>query len=268
VLVAFILSREGSERPVAHRLEPGERERRLVPDREEDDRISRGSHLQLEVEQALVEDADVLAGEIREVDRHRHPGLRATLADLHPGACEAVEDPEDIAIREQLAIEGGRLEDREGAREPVRGRVLSRRKELPAVGRHGKGRVVAAVVDEAEERQDARPGVPGAREALAAARRGLRQVFEEARQAVRPVVERVVPGQQVPGFGEEDHHHPHDDANGSPVDLGGIDSDALLLQDLAVRLNEELDRLAHALAQDGREFRLAFPAVEDGLNKG
>jgi hypothetical protein len=49
-----------------------------------------------------------------------------------------------------------------------------------------------------------------------------------------------------------------------PVDVGGVDARASLLEHLAVALHEQLDRLADALSQRGRQLRLSLTAVEDG----
>ena len=56
-------------------------------------------------------------------------------------------------------------------------------------------------------------------------------------------------------------------AHGGAVDVGRIDVGALFLQDVAVGLDEQLDRLADALAEDGRELRLPLAAVEDRLQE-
>jgi len=151
---------------VVHRLEARERERRRVAHREEDHRIVLGL-LELVVEQALVEDADVLAGEVREVNRGRHPGAGATLADLHLGAGDELKDAMHVAVGHELAVTPARLEERKCTGEALGALGITGREERAAVGGHGQCWVRRALVDEAEERQHARPSGVAAREAAA-----------------------------------------------------------------------------------------------------
>jgi len=127
--------------------------------------------------------------------------------------------------------------------------------------------VVRAVVDKPEEREHPRPGVPRAGQTVAAARRGFLQFLEQAGQAVGAMVEGIVARQQLARLGEEHDHRTHHDAHGGAVDVGRIDAGALLLQDLTVALHKQLDRLAHALAKDGRQLGLPLAAVEDGFQQ-
>ena len=87
------------------------------------------------------------------------------------GAGDALEHAVDVAVGEQLALEAGASRRR---RAPARGRRPTsgrRSEELAAVGGHGQRRMVRALVDQPEERQHPRPGVPRAGQAVAAARR-------------------------------------------------------------------------------------------------
>ena len=76
-------------------------------------------------------------------------------------------------------------------RRPVRRARTARR-----VGGHRQVRVVRAVPDEREERQDAGPSPEAVRE-VAAARGGPFEPFQQAVQPVALVVEGVVAGQQI-----------------------------------------------------------------------
>jgi hypothetical protein len=105
-------------------------------------------------------------------------------------------------------------------------------------------------------------------QARAGARRRLVQLLPQSGQAVGGVVVRVVARQQLLArLGEEHHHQAHHDADGGAVDVGRIDVGTVPLQHVAVRLDEQLYRLAHALAKDGRQLRLSLAAVEDRLEQ-
>lgn len=91
------------------------------------------------------------------------------------------------------------------------------------------------------------------------------ELLEEATQSVGAVVEGVVAREQLARLREQDDDHPHHDADGRAVDLGGFDLGTVLVQGLAMRLHEQLDGLTHALAERGREFRLALAAIQDRL---
>ena len=125
--------------------------------------------------------------------------------------------------------------------------------------------MVRAVAHQREQREHPRPGGEVVREA--AAEGGAVQPLEQAVQAVAGVVERVVPGQQATRFGEEDHHQPHRHPAGGTVDVGGSDSRAMVAERFAVSPDEDLDRLAHPLAEDFREFRLSLAGVADRLQE-
>ena len=108
VLEAF---EQGLECPVLHRFEARERQRGLVAYRKEDHRVPGRCGLQFVVEQPLVEDADVLGGEVGEVHRHDRPGAAPALPDPNRGAGEELQHLVDVAVRERLALEAGGLED-------------------------------------------------------------------------------------------------------------------------------------------------------------
>jgi hypothetical protein len=78
------------------------------------------------------------------------------------------------------------------------------------------------------------------------------------------VVEGIIAGEEVTGFGEENDDESHDDADGSAVDFCGVDVSAVGLEGIAVCLDEEFDGFADSFAECGGEFGLPFAAVEDG----
>lgn len=174
----------------------------------------------------------------------------------------------DVPVGQKLAVVAGAFEDGEGSREALaRGRVAGR-EQLAAVRRDREIGVVGPLVDEPDEGQDARPAVPRAGLPVSASPGSSLERLEEPRQAVRAVIEGVIAREEVAGFREEDDDGPHDDADGGPVDVGRVDIRARFFQDLAVRADEKLDGLPHALAQDCREVRLALAAVVDGGEEG
>ena len=123
-----------------------------------------------------------------------------------------------------------------------------------------------AVAHQREQREHPRPGREVVREA--AAEGCAVQPLEQAVQAVAGVVERVVPGEQATRFGEEDHHQPHRHAARRAVDVGGRDVRAAVAEGFAVPPDEDLDGLAHPLAEDLGEFRLSLAGVADRLEEG
>ena len=254
---------------IVHRFETGEGQGRLVADGEEDDGVAGRGGPKFKIKEAFIEDADVLAGEVREIDWRGNPDAGPSLPELHARAGEALQHVVDVAVREHFPVrfKAGILEDSEGAQEAVRRGGVARGEELAAVGGDGQFFVVGPGMDEAEEGQRPRPGAPGAGEAIAAASGDLLHLFDKTRQAVGAMVEGVIAGQEIPGFGEEDDDHPHDHPYGGSVDLGRIDACALFFQDVAMALDEDLDSLADPFAQDGREFRLPLAAVEDRLQE-
>ncbi|MBK6940545.1 MAG: hypothetical protein IPH13_10140 [Planctomycetes bacterium] len=255
---------------VVHSFEARQRERGLIADREEDDGVTAGSGLQFEVEQAFVQDPDVLARQVREVDWRGDPRTGASLADLHARARDALEELTDGGVRNrrQLRVEAGGLEDTQGASQIVTSFRVSQREQLAAVGRNRQARMVRSSGHQVEERQDARPCVIRTRKSVSASRGNGLQLVEESTEAVRTVIDRVVARQQFARLGEQHDHHAHDDAARGAVNLGGFNVGAAFVQRVAVRLDEKLDGFADALAKDGREFRLPFAAVEDRLEQG
>ncbi|MFN7895253.1 MAG: hypothetical protein ACK5Q6_03705 [Cyanobacteriota bacterium] len=266
------LFEQGSQGPVVHLFKSRQRQCRLVAHRQENDGIPGRSRLQLEVEQALVEDADVLAGEIGEVDRHRDPRLLAALPQLDAGAADLLQHPVHITVRKDPAagVERGGFKDLQGAVKSIR-RLVSTNgglEQFTAVSRNRQGGVMTALVNEAEQREQPRPGAPGPGETTAATGRCLLQFLEQAAHAVSTVIQSVVARQQITGFGEqhhdESHHHPHSSA----VDVGRVHVCALVPQDVSMALNQKLHGLPHTLAQRSRQLGLTLAAVEHSREQG
>ena len=283
---------EATERLVVHGFEALEGQGGLFADGEEDDGVVAGGG-QFVVEQALVEDADVLGGEVGEVDRGRDEAAGAALADADLGAGEALQQVVDFGVGEEFVAEAGGLEAGKGAGEAVlagdaaratgwlaaagAGRAFGAGRAVFGVGRaggeqvatvggDGQGLVVGAPADELEQRQQPGPGAEAA--GLRAAGGGAAaERFVQAAQAVALVVHGVVARQQAPGLGEQDDHQAHDDAAGGAVDVGGVDGGAVLLERFAVAADQEFDGLAHPFAQRFGEFGLALAAVADGLEQ-
>ncbi|GBE47244.1 hypothetical protein BMS3Bbin12_00399 [bacterium BMS3Bbin12] len=255
------------ERLVIHRLEARERQGRLVAHGEEDHRVSGGRGLELEVEQALVKDADVFARQIGEVHRRGHPSARAALAQLDLGPGHAIENLVDVPVGQDLVLEAGVFEDGECPDEAVGGRHVARGEELAAIGRDRQARMVRTLVDQAEERQDPRPGAPRAGQARAAARRRFLEFFEQAAEPIGVVVEGVVARQKLARLGKQYHHQAHHHAHRGAVDVRGLDVGALPLQCLAVAPDEDLHRFAHPLAEHLGKLGLTLAAVEHRLQE-
>ena len=160
--------------------------------------------------------------------------------------------------------------------------------------------MMGALPHEPEEGEHAGPGGEARREGAAA--RGLAlEPFEEAVQPVARIVEGVVAGKQLARLREEDHDEPHRDPAGGAVDVlrgrgGGRvfitrrdfiqrhprdirqvlvvlgEAHARFLdqrgEGLAVSADEDLDRLAHPLAEHLGELRLPLAGVADRLEEG
>ncbi len=93
--------------------------------------------------------------------------------------------------------------------------------------------------------------------------RDLLELLDQAGEPVGAVVERVVARQQLARLGKEHHHEPHDHPDGGAVNVGRRNARGLFGQQLAVRLHEQLDRLADALAEHRGKLRLALARIED-----
>ena len=107
----FLQAREQRlQRVVLHRLQTRERQRRLIAHGEEDHRVAGGRRLQLVVQQALVDDADVFGREIGEIHWHVRADAAAALANAHGGAGEQAQHSVNVAIVAALALEARRLE--------------------------------------------------------------------------------------------------------------------------------------------------------------
>ena len=169
---------QGGKCFVVHVFEPREGQRWLVAHSKEDHRVAGWGSFELEVEQPLVENADVLAGEVREVDRHGDPAVLAALAQAHAGAADLFKQAVHLAVGEDRlpAVEDGGLEDAQGTGEAVA--LGGRCEQFAAIGGHGQSRVMAALVDEAKEGEQAWPGAVRAGKAVAAAGGRLFQFFQ------------------------------------------------------------------------------------------
>lgn len=140
---------------VVHGLETRQRQRGLIAQVEEEHGVAGRGAAQLEVEQALIQDADVLRGEVGEVDRRLHVGGAPALAYAHAAAGEQVEDAADGGVA--WTVLGG-FEGDEGPKHRILGLGVPRTKEPTAVAGHGQLRMGRTVVYQAEQGQDARPG--------------------------------------------------------------------------------------------------------------
>ena len=241
----------------------------MIAHREEDHRVAGWRRLQLVVQKPLVEDADVLGGEIGEVHGDHDPSAAAALTDPHLGPRQEVQHLVDVAVRQHVALrpETGALEHGEGSGESLRRVGSSRREQVAAVGRHRQVRVVGSVPHQPEERQHSRPGPESARQGAGPGRRPF-ELFQQAVEPVALVIEGVVPGQQFPRLGEQDHHEPHGHPAGGAIDVGGVHVPASLLQRFAVALNQEFDRFPDPFAQNFRKFRLSLAGVPNRLQQG
>ena len=107
---------------------------------------------------------------------------------------------------------------------------------------------MGAVVHEPEQGEHPRPCRVLPLETIASARRGSLKLREQAGQPIRTVVQRVISREEFARLREQHHDHPHYDAYGCAVDVGGINVGAPLLQCFAMRLDQQLDGCANALA--------------------
>ena len=155
------LRQQRGQRLVVHVVEPRERLGRLVPYVHEDHRLVGRGAPEFEVQQALVQDADVLRREVREVDGGLDPDGPAALTNARPAPAQEPEN--SVHDRVARAVRGG-LEGRQGAAHGVlRGRVAGAEEATAVPGHEETGaprrpRVSHALGDEAPQRQEARPG--------------------------------------------------------------------------------------------------------------
>ncbi|MBU2602673.1 MAG: hypothetical protein KKA32_11000 [Actinobacteria bacterium] len=82
------------------------------------------------------------------------------------------------------------------------------------------------------------------------------------------MVEGVVPGEKVAGFGEQHHHQAHDHPGGGDVDLGGGHRLVEGVEGSAMLLDQQLHGPADALPESGRKLRLTLAGGLDGGQKG
>ena len=266
----FLQAREQRlQRAIVHRLQTRERQRRLIAHGEEDHRVAGGRRLQLVVQQALVDDADVFGREIGEIHWHVCADAAAALANAHGGAGEQAQDVVNVPVVAALALEARRLEHGERLRKAVGAggvRAAAGREQFAAIGRDRQVREVRTLVYQAEQRQHAGPSRMALGERNAPRRLGG-QPRPQPFDAVARVVQGVAARQQFAGFGEQRHHQPHRHSAGGAVDVRRVHVRAAFPQRLAVALNENLHRLAHPFAQHFGELRLALAGVADALQQ-
>ena len=271
---------------VVHRFQARQRQRRLVADREEDHRVVGRRGLQFVVQQPLVEDAEVLGGEIAEVDRHRRAHAGAALANADRGAGEQPQQLPNGAVREYLLPEAGALEHGERPRHAARGVVRAGREQGAAVRGDRQLGMMGAGAHQPEQRQHARPGG----EAVLRQAAGAFELLEQPAQPVAVVIEAIVARQQSARFGEQDHHQPHRHAARGAVHLGGRDGRGARsrvrqrpagrqagavarrpfdqrAQRLPVLPDQNLDRFADALAEHLGQLRLPRSRVTHRLQQ-
>ena len=263
---------EPGEGLVIHLLEPGEGQRGLGADVEEEDGDARLDPSELVVEQALVEDADVLGVELGEVHgRHDESGA-AALAHLDGGAGDEVEHGGDDAIGNGIA---GVLERGERAQDGIGRLDVAGGEEAAAVRGDDELLVGGTAIEKTEQREEAGPGGVAIAQALDVAAAFAVEVLNEPGEGIGVVVDGVAAGQEVAVLGEEEHHEAHDEADGGDVDIavgdglgaggGGVGAD--LVYGGVGFAQEELDGLAHAFAEGGGEFGLAAAGGEDRFDE-
>ena len=158
----------------------------------------------------------------------------------------------------------------EGTGDAIPGVGATRREELAAVCGDRKVGVMRAIVHQVEERQNARQRPEDFAHRFPA-RIAAFELVEETVQAIALEVDRVVPGEQVARFREEDDDRTHRHPARCAIDLGrGNPVIALgeLLQGFAVALHQNLHGLPDALTQHLGEIGLPFAGVTNGLKKG
>ena len=262
------------QRAVFHRFQARERQRRLIANGEEDHRIASRRRLQLVVQEALVEDADVFGGEVGEVHRHVGADAAAALTNALRGAGEQAQDLVNVAVVAALALEARGLEHRERLGEAVGGfrrrirrcRPIAGREQFAAVGRHRQIGKVRTFMHQAEQRQHMGP------RGVALGERNAARVFggqpcPQAFDAIARVVQGVAARQQLAGFREQRHHQPHGHPAGGAVDVRRRHVRAAFVKRLAVALDENLHRLAHPLAEHFGKLRLTLARVADALQQ-
>ena len=253
------------EGAVVHVFQPREGQRRMIARGQEDDRIAGRSRLQFVVQQPFVQNADVFRRQVREVHRDGRPNAAASLADADRGPGEEAQHFVNVPVGHGLAVEAGILVRGQRPRHAV-SPVAAGREQFAAVLGHRQVGEVRAFPYQVEQCEDAWPCAVALVQGGAVSGVPL-QPFQQAVQAVALVVEGVLARQQLPGLRKEDHHQPHRHPAGGAVDVGGINAGALLLQHVAVSLDEHFDRLAHALAQHLRQLRLPLAGVANGLQE-
>ena len=217
--------------------------------------------VQLVVQQALVEDPDVLRRQLGEVDRGGDGAPARALAHPLGGAGEQDEHPVDGVVVRRL---GQGLQQREGALHAVPLGIAGP-EQVAAVVSHPQLRVPRALVQEPEQREQAGPGhLPIA----ATLRRAAVELVEQATQPVGAVVDGVVGGEQLAGFGEEDHHEPHHEVAGGDVEVRPLVVAPGRADHGLPRAQERLDRATDPLPQLLAQPRLAAPGVPDGRQQG
>ena len=266
--VACQVGEQGLEGGGVHGFQAREGQGRLVAYGQEDHRVAGRCGLQLVVQQPFVEDADVFGREIGKV--HGNARLRAApaLANADRGAGEQAQDPVNVPVRHRgLALEARVLVNGQRLGEAVRfARGPARGEQFAAVILHRQVREMGPLPHEPEQRQDPRPSAVALGQGAGVDGVAF-QSFEQAVQAVALVVEGVVPGQQVAGLREQDHHQPHGHPAGGAVDVRGSRRGAPLLQRVAVARDQYFHRFAHPLAKRLGQFRLSLAGVADGLQE-
>ena len=208
-----------------------------------------------------------------EVHRHRHPHGGLALEDPRAGAGEQAKHSVHVAVRQHrgagAGVEAGVLEDVQGARDAVLRILATRGEEFAAVGVDRQFGVVGTLVDEPEERQDPGPCGVGVGQAPSSGLAAV-QLLDQPGQAVVPVVDCVVAGQELARLREQHHHRAHGHATGSPVDVGmghSVLPFGEFLQRLAVALNQDLHRLAHPLAEHRGQLGLPLAGLADRVQQ-
>jgi hypothetical protein len=172
--------------------------------------------MQLEIQKPLVEDADILRGEVGEVHGGRDPGARPPLAHLDPADAQKLENLVDRCIGWCIVRI---LERCDGTPHAVLTTLISGCEQPSPVTQDGQRFVGRTLVNETEERKQPRPCAVGMPEPFSASSSESGELLPETLNAITPVVDYAVSWQQIARLSKKDNHTPHHDARRSDVEI-------------------------------------------------